>query len=323
MPENDTGTDDVAELRRQLESYKSRAETAEAVGRTERQGRIRAERQTLTDTQRRIAEDHDNVEGKLESLAAEAERIEERIAELSDVPGNGKEIAKLITRQGQIAAENLDSTRKRDYLKAQIDRFAKGGAVEPENTGTDADGRKLLANGQSISQFPAPSQAWLLRHPEAFTNAGFLEKVFAAAAAATKVRGHAEDTDGFFRDIEEQIGERQAASQTPDPEDGEEIVIVPKDGADKGDLRSVEKPQSGPAGPGSMSRVAAAAPTRATPTGGSGGGGNRKISLSREEAEVAQSFWPTLSPQDAAVKYAESRTFMKARNPGHFMNRAN
>src|ERR1700753_1013313 len=92
---NDTNdapdTVDVEELRRQLATYKSKAESLETVAANERKGRILAERKHMTAEQQGVVSALDSAENQIASLENQAETLENRIAELTDPPGSGKE----------------------------------------------------------------------------------------------------------------------------------------------------------------------------------------------------------------------------------------
>lgn len=307
----DNGTDEVAELRRQLDGYKARAETAETVAARERTGRIAAERQHMSAAQQSVVNALDACEGTLASLSSEADTLEERIGELADQPGNGKEIAKLNRRLSEIVADSRENERKRDYLKAQTEKFEKGGNGQQQTRTDGADDRKL-ANGAPLSAFPPKTQAFLERHPEAFTNPKYMAKAIAAAQEATAFEGLTDESDEYFEFVEAKLsGKAAPAATAEDDGEGDEIVT-----------QAVTKPQHSAAGKGSMQQTSAVAPPTRQATVGTGTQRQRgAITLTPEEKEVAESLYGNMPAADAYVKYAEGRSYMKTRNPGHFQTR--
>lgn len=300
-----SGADDVNELRRQLEEERTRRRSLETVAETERKGRIAAERKHMSAAEQNILQAQDACEGQIVALDNEAAALEDRYAELADQPGNGKELAKISRRQGEIAAELNTAKQKKTWLEGQRAQFKKTDAAP---TTTAASG-KVLANGAPIENFGPRTQAFMERHPKVFTDTAYLQRAIAAANSAI-ADGHADESDEYFDAIAQKL-EGKPATTAPaarqNDDDGEEIVTD-----------RPERTSSRAAGPGSMSALPA---SRTTPTGTQRSGGARKPTLSQEEREVAIALNPGLSEADAIVKYAEHKDFMAKRNPQHFQTR--
>jgi hypothetical protein len=189
-------------------------------------------------------------------------------------------------------------------------------ASRVKQPGTDTqpvdNGGRKLANGAPLSNFPPKTQAFIERHPKAFTDPAYLQKAIAAAGAAINLENLPDESDEYFAYIEEKLGERAAAAPAtkaaPTDDLGVDILEV---------AHTPANPQPPAAGPGAMSRIAAAPPTRSTPTGT----GSPRVGVTRlsaQEAEVARELYPGLSQQDAYQKYAQGKQYMKERATGYF-----
>ena len=319
-------------LRAELDQYRARATSAESAAQQERQRRIQAERAHMTETERSIALQQDAVEGEIDGLSREADGIEERIAELADEPGHGAEIAKLNRRMSQIESSLSRAHDRNEYLAGMREQAKERSAADSQPTG------KILANGARSDQFLPSIQKWFDDHPQVYTDAGYLNRVSAAAQAAEHLHGLTPDNPEYFAFVEREIGERRAApAQRQD--DGDDVATAdspysrtaPAQVAGDGEEISYEpsRPQGRAAGPGSMAAVAP--PSRSVAQGGNTRRPTRQPTLTRDEAEVALNLYPVgtmhqgkkiASAADAYATYAQAKEYMASRQSQHFAGNA-
>lgn len=312
-PKTDTTqTDDVAALKAELEQLRSESAAAKAEVLEARKARREAEFQNMSAQERAIASDQDACESNLRALESEAQSYEDQIAALADEPGHGREIAALNRKLATVSANLVREGDRKTWLAAQRE---KASAASKKQSEAPSDDSPVLANGSRLSQYGPRTQAWIEAHPKAFTDRRYLQSAILAAQKATQVEGLKDESDEYFRFIEEEIGDAPPAAPAPAPEEddpdvGEEIAPAEVN-------YQPEKPQPRAAGPGS---IAAAPPTRSIPAA-AGGAPRRAPTLTAEEREVALSLYPNIkNPADKLVAYAEGKKLMAQRANHHFRN---
>ena len=320
-----TETDELAQLRAEMAELRGRVSSAESTAQSERQMRLKAEEATMSEAERRLRSDFTNSENLISTLNSEADGLEDRIAELSDEPGHGKEIAKMNRRLADIAADRRAETDKKNWLAGQIEKAKTEGTKR-----TEAAGREALANGTPLAELDPRAAAWIRAHPKAMNDPAYLNRVIAAGNYAINVEGIEANSPDYFAFVEDKIGDARQTARQParDREDeGEDIAADPvRDRAspysrtkeqDGGDLDyRVAKPQTAAAGRGSL----AAVPVTRTAPGGTGTGrGRREPLLTPEQREVADTIYSHIAnPADRYLHYSDSKKFMDDRRNGNF-----
>lgn len=318
--------EELARLKAEMADMQGRLSTAESVAAEERGRRVKAEESTMSEAERHLRTQLSASETLITNLDSEADGIEERIAQLSDEPGHGKEVAKMSRRLSEIAADKRAESDKKNWLAGNIEK------VKGERTTRAAAPRagEALADGTLLSDIPPASAEWARRHPKMMNDPAYMRRVVAAAGYAENLKGLKVGTPEYYAEIEDQIGEGRQTNDRDD-NDGEDIDTSRQTEARRsspysqtqeqsrgGDLDyNVEKPQNRAAGTGSS-----APPSRRVPDGSNRSNGNtRQPMLSSEEREVADSLYSHISNDaDRYVKYAENKAFMKQRNTGGFAN---
>ncbi|HEY1806020.1 MAG TPA: hypothetical protein VGG45_16220 [Terracidiphilus sp.] len=304
---------DIESLRRELEelrgenlSLKARTEVAES-------GKNQAEKRTMSEAERRLFAEESGCDSLIASKTSEADTIEARIAELSEEPGHGKEIANLTRQLTRLESDVREQTSRKAWLANQREQVATK-AKEP------VDDRKL-ANGAPLSGFTPRLQKWFEDHPKCFTDARYLRAAIRLSEDAAD-EGHGSGTEDNFRYVEERLPDarRQAPAGEEDrpTADSPYSRTAPPSNPEGEELEyTARAPQKPAAGKGSL----AMPPSRTAMTSQSRQTGTRKPMLTAEQREVADNLYahiPNLN--ERYTKYAEARQFMEDRraNNQHF-----
>ncbi len=317
--------DELETLQRELSELRGTKATYETALDSERRRRIEAERARMGDAERYVASQQDACEETLSRLEIDIEALTSRYAELADEPGNGRALAEISRKLAQSEARIVSETDRKERLAMDRERAKADTARASQPTG------KVLANGSPLEAIQSAAQkAWLEKHDRAFTDVGYLNRVNAAANAASVLKGLTTDTPEWFAAIEEAIGEHSAPAKVDaaPADDGDDVVATvdspyssprtpPKPSQSDELAYNVANPQHRAAGPGS---IAAAPPSRSIP-GATPQRGQRTPKLTAEEREVADSMYAKIpNAADRYAHYVKSRDFMASRQPSHFVN---
>ena len=259
-PEDKSGraisAEDLANLQKELQAAKDDAAR-------ERQGRSSAETRTA-EVERTSAQ-------KLQS------EIEKRIEEQS----NTVETA-LLSAQGEIdsfkalAAKAMEEGKWADAAEAQ-ENLAD---AKMRMRDLSYQKQELTRARETAKKTPAPSapanktQAWIAAHPRFSTDTSYNAAAMEAHYAAVKA-GIQPESDEYFKRIEEATGDRKVEQKA------EPAKVPDKDGEGGKDAAQAD----------GETRVSGPAPvTRRTPQG-NGGGGPKKITLTGDQVEAADSLF--------------------------------
>lgn len=311
---NDAPRDDLAEMKAQMAELQGRLSSAEADLGRERTGRAAAEQKSMSEAERRLRAELNSSDTLLESMASEADTIEGQIAALSDLPGNGKEIAALTRKLSVLSARTETETGRKAWLNGEVEK-AK---AAPAREAAPAAG-EVLASGVKLSTLSPKVQAWFRARPKAFTDSHYLDKVIAAANYAANVKGIPVESDPYFLFVEQETGEATQRQPVEHDDEGDDLGIATADSpysqtaAPAADLdQRVERPQPRAAGPGSM--AAATPPSRSVPVGAGGRPSNRQPLLSSDQREAADGLYGHITdPKERYLKYADNLERVKHR----------
>lgn len=321
--------DEQESLRQELEQYKQRAVAAENALRDEQAGRRRAELATMSEQEQRIVAQQESCESNLSALGGQADSLEAQIAQLADEPGHGAEIAKLNRQMSRVEGQILEETRRKNYLAEQRELAKTKRETPPAPTG------RTLANGFPIERFSAATNAWLDKHPRAFTDRDYVEQLIVASGTAVKVKHLTPDTPEYFAFVEDLLGEAPVRRVAPQNDDGEELIPdadspYSQPGPAAGDGEEIVTPTARnpqPRAAGSGSLAAAAPPSRSIPGNRPAPGSKRLPALTPEQRQVANELYasdPTCKTEaDRLRKYQEGMTFMAGYSPQYFGGQAN
>lgn len=307
-----SGSEDIAAMRAELAELKASKAQADGEVATYRTKLRESELAKMSAQERAILADQDTNAANLAALETEASDIERQIAVLADEPGHGAEIGKLTRQIAGIETKISKETDRKTWLEAQREKVTNQNKQTRE--AAPAAGAKLLANGIDVSKLDARTQAWLDKRPKAFSDVRYAKLIVAAAQKAVDIEGLADNSQEFFKFVEDELNESPNVENDDEGEEEEIGTSVPER-----ESYAPEKPQHRAAGPGSMQ---AAPPTRQAPSGGNGGGNRRQIALSADEREAALNIYSHLNISDAdkLVKYSEGKKYMAQRNNSHFRN---
>lgn len=315
--------EELARLKAEMADMQGRLSTAESVAAEERGRRVKAEESTMSEAERHLRTQLSASETLITNLDSEADGLEERIAQLSDEPGHGKEIAKMSRRLSEIAADKRAESDKKNWLAGNIEKVKGERTTRAAAPAT----RQTLADGTLLSDIPPASAEWARRHPKMMNDPAYMRRVVAAAGYAENLKGLKVGTPEYYAEIEDQIGEGHQSQR--DDREGDDLDTSRQTEQRRaspysttkeqgGDLDyNVEKSQQRAAGGGTSTP-----PSRRVPDGSNRDSGNRRQPmLSSEEREVADSLYSHIPNEaDRYVKYSDNKARVAERvRAGHMM----
>lgn len=313
MSEVDPKDQELAQLREQLAQAQSRAASLEGTATNERQGRIAAERRTMSEAELRVVSQQESCENAILAGESEADALEAQIVSLQ-TEGRFAEAGKVVRQLTQIEAKLVDQRNRKDWLEGERLKVKSATANhEAAIASQPAVDNRVLADGRPLASFNGSpmTKAWLERNPRAFTDKVFLAKVMA--------RHYEMVADDIQPETNEYIaGFDQKFSQSSGDQAGRAAAdALEQSGAGGGDLDyQVRSPQGRAAGVGSLG---GAPPSRSIPgVGAAAGGSSRPPALSSDEREVADSLYEHIpNPADRYRQYKEDQEFMNRRQGVH------
>ena len=181
MSEADPKDQELAQLREQLAQAQSRAASLETTATTERNGRIQAERRTMSEAELRVVSQLESCDNAILAGESEADALEAQVVALQ-ADGKFAEAGKIIRQLTQVEAKLVDQRNRKDWLVGQREQVKSATAShEAAVAAQPAVDTRVLADGRPLSSFNGSpmTKAWLERNPRAFTDPSFLAKVMA------------------------------------------------------------------------------------------------------------------------------------------------
>lgn len=313
MSEADPKDQELAQLKEQLAAANARAASLESTATTERNGRIQAERRTMSEAELRVVSQQESCENAILAGESEADALESQIVSLQ-TEGKFAEAGKIIRQLTQVEARLVDQRNRKDWLAGEREKVKSATAShDAAVAAAPAIDNRVLADGRPLSSFNGSpmTKAWLERNPRAFTDTAFLAKVMA--------RHYEMVGDGVQPETSEYIaGFDQKFSQSAGDQAGRAAAdALEHSGAGGGDIDyQVSSPQGRAAGVGSLG---GAPPSRSVPGAiGAGGGSGRAPAMTADEREVADSIYGHLdNPADRYLQYKQDQEFMNKRQGVH------
>lgn len=240
-----------------------------------------------TEIDARFRAEEEAITGQIAAAESDAERLETQIADLyaegkfADATKMSRQLASSMAK-----VENLSSRKTMlESEKTRVRAIATAAAADPTSNLTPA------------------SRDWVSRHPRYLNDDSYRQAVWAADRLA-KHRGVVPDTEGYFKFVEEQLGERQ-------PEPVKETKEPTKETKEPEPVTDDDKTKA---------RTASVAPVqRRAQTSEMNHGGDGRIELSPDEKEHADISMPDIPQGDyqVDVKDKDGNT-VKEMRPGRY-----
>lgn len=307
MAKDTSHDDELAALKAALEASNRERDTFRVRAEAAESGKAGAERQVLSEAERRVQAEIAAVESALASNETEAESI---VAEIDAAQAEGKPTGALQRKLAKVEASSTDLTNRKTYYGQQLER-AKEAAKAPPPVQT-----QKLADGTPLGNFSASMQAWAKDHPELLTSRAAVMRGYAADAEARE-RNVVVESKEYFDILSAAVRGVQPVQQATDDDDAsayssgaaETDEAAQAEAAAAIARQTAAKPQPGPAGSGSMR----ATPTRQVP--GNPAARGRVPALSADQREVADFLYASIKdPRERYAKYVTDKEFMDNRH---------
>lgn len=198
--EGRTSDAELASLRAQIKRDQDEKDALRADAEAARRDRDDAHRKLTGEVDQRFTAEESNITEALASADVEADRLEQRIAELNE-KGEYAEAAKASREMARVEAKRMSLETRKESLqgeksraKATAEAAAKAAAARPASAKDPLEG---------LTQ---PAKDWIRNHPEWLTDKSYQNRVTSAHYKAL-ADGIQVDSTRYFRFIENEIGE--------------------------------------------------------------------------------------------------------------------
>ncbi len=300
-PPSDDPQEGIDALRRQLAESRQREIQARALA--EEEGRRRAEAESQAQAhagraqQASLEADARGYDSLVNAIAATQKDMDSSKADLKKAMEEG-DYDKAVDAQARIALlagrlTQMEAGKSAADEERQRRRDAPPPVPQPQPPRIDWDRPWTAGESETVLRgYSAPTAAWIRAHPAFSADPGFRRQVIAADGMA-KARGHAPDTEAYFREVERLVG----LDTAPEPPPAADPVLV----------APAIRPAAVPAAPPSRQVPSAQPTSRGT-----------QVTLTREEREIAPIMFPKLSAADPDPDVAYARYKAEALRAGAY-----